>query len=61
MKNNPSRFPEHLVEIAEILAFALMRLQARKSSQSSAGRGESSLHFSAHQSGAGSPIQQEDQ
>jgi hypothetical protein len=40
-----------LLEIAEILALALMRLQARKSSRKPAGFGESSLHLSPDQSG----------
>jgi hypothetical protein len=37
-------------EIAEIFAAGWMRLQARKSSELSAHRGESSLHFSPDQS-----------
>jgi hypothetical protein len=42
---------DHLDEIAAILAVGLMRLQARKSSQISPSAGESSLHFSAPESG----------
>ena len=42
---------ERLDEIAEILAAGLIRLRARKSSQISADRGESSLDFSPDQSG----------
>jgi hypothetical protein len=47
---------DSLTEIAEILALGLQRLLARQSSQLSAERGESSLHFPPDQSGAGSPI-----
>jgi hypothetical protein len=47
---------DSLTEIAEILALGLQRLLARQSSQLSAERGESSLHFQPDQSGAGSPI-----
>lgn len=47
---------EHLTEIAEILAIGLQRLIARQSSEISADGGESSLHFTPDQSGAGSPI-----
>ena len=42
---------EHLIEIAEILATGLTRLEARKSSQKPAEFGESLLHFSPDQSG----------
>lgn len=45
------RLPEHLAEVAEILALGLQRLQARKSSGLSAQGGESSLGFVANQSG----------
>jgi hypothetical protein len=41
---------ERLDEIAEVLAAGLMRLNARKSSDLSAERGESSLDCAAHQS-----------
>jgi hypothetical protein len=44
-----------LIEVAEILAVGLQRLIARQSSELSADRGESSLHFTPDQSGAGSP------
>ena len=43
--------PQHISEIAEILALGLMRLQARKSSELSASSGESSLDFTGQQSG----------
>ena len=46
---------EHLIEIAEILAVGLTRLEARKSSQELAKFGESSLHFSPDQSGGVPP------
>jgi hypothetical protein len=46
---------ERVAEIGEILAAGLMRLEARKSSPISADCGDSSLHFSPDQSGAGSP------
>jgi hypothetical protein len=42
---------ERLIELAEILALGLTRLPTRKSSEFSADHGESSLHFSPHQSG----------
>lgn len=42
---------ERLAEIAEILAAGLMRLEARKSSQTSAELEESSLHFTAAEGG----------
>jgi hypothetical protein len=41
----------HIIEIAEILAVGLTRLEARKSSRKSADFGESSLHFTPDQSG----------
>ena len=44
---------ERLDEIADILAAGVIRLSARKSSQISADRGESSLDFSPRQSGHG--------
>ena len=47
----PSGTHERLAEIAEILAAGLMRLRARKSSQKSAHRGESSLDCLGYQSG----------
>jgi hypothetical protein len=46
---------ERLAEIADLLALGLQRLIARQSSELSADRGESSLHFTPMQSGAGSP------
>ena len=46
---------DHLTEIAELLAVALTRLQARKSSRKSAQFGESSLHFTPDQSGDAPP------
>jgi hypothetical protein len=46
---------ERLQEIAEILAAGLMRLRARKSSGLSTDLGESSLHFTAQQSGPDGP------
>jgi hypothetical protein len=49
----------YLTEIAEILALGLQRLIARQSSELSADCGESSLHFTPDQSGAGSPMQRE--
>jgi len=51
--------PEPLVEIAEILAVGLTRLEARKSSRKSAEFGESSLHFTPDQSGDASPCSAE--
>lgn len=42
---------DRLGEICEILALGLIRLRARQSSKLSAGSGESSLDFTAHQSG----------
>jgi hypothetical protein len=44
-----------LIEIAEILAVGLSRLEARKSSRKPADFGESSLHFSPDQSGGVPP------
>ena len=44
-------------EIAEILAAGLMRLMARKSSPISADPGDSSLDFSATESGHSSPVE----
>lgn len=46
-----SQPPKSLVELAEILAAGLMRLEARKSSRMSENFGESSLHFAPDQSG----------
>ena len=40
-----------IFEVAELLAAGLMRLAARKSSRIARKRGESSLHFSAAESG----------
>jgi hypothetical protein len=42
---------EHLIEIAEVLAVGLTRLEVRKSSLKPTEFGESSLHFSPDQSG----------
>jgi len=47
--------PKHINEIAEVLAVGLMRLQARKSSQISANTEESSLDFTASESGHPTP------
>jgi hypothetical protein len=47
--------PERLAELAELLALGLIRLRARKSSELSRDRGESSLHFTPEQSGRGAP------
>jgi hypothetical protein len=56
----PTRPPtEHLIEIAEILALGLTRLQARKSSPKLTELGESSLHFSPDQSGGVPPCSAE--
>jgi hypothetical protein len=46
---------EHIIELSDILAAGLMRLLARKSSGLSADLGESSLHFTAQQSGPDGP------
>jgi hypothetical protein len=46
---------ERFSELAEILAAAVVRRQARKSSGISAGIGESSLDFSGQQSGHPTP------
>jgi hypothetical protein len=46
---------ERLDEVAQILAAGLMRLMLRQSTPLSADLGESSLHFTPDQSGAGSP------
>jgi hypothetical protein len=43
--------PEHIVEIAEILAIGLQRALARKSSEVCATPGECSLHILPDQSG----------
>jgi hypothetical protein len=51
--------PDHLTEIAEILAAGLMRLSASKSSQKSLEIGESLLHFSPDQSGGVPPCSAE--
>jgi hypothetical protein len=42
---------ERIAEIGRILSLGLMRLQARKSSQQSADRGDSSVDFMPNQSG----------
>ena len=47
--------PEHIIEIAEILAAGLQRLLARKSSRISADRGERVLDFNRPESGPGDP------
>jgi hypothetical protein len=51
---------ERLIEIAEILAAGLMRLEVRKSSPKPAEFGESSLHFTPDQSGDAPPCSAED-
>jgi hypothetical protein len=48
-----------IIEIAELLAAGLTRLEARKSSRRSTEFGESSLHFSPDQSGGGPPCSAE--
>ena len=48
---------EHLDEIAEILAAGLMRVVAQKSSPISADTEESSLDFSATESGHPTPVE----
>jgi hypothetical protein len=50
---------EPLIEIAEILAVGLTRLETRKSSQKATEFGESSLHFSPDQSGGVPPYSAE--
>lgn len=50
---------ERLDEAAHILAAGLIRLTLRQSTPFSADCGESSLHFTPDQSGAGSPIPME--
>jgi hypothetical protein len=50
-KPNGHGIPRVVSEIAIILSAGLMRLAARKSSQISPSPGESSLHFSAAESG----------
>jgi len=54
-----SQPPDHLTEIAEILAAGLMRLAARKSSRKCPEIGESSLHFTPDQSGDAPPCSAE--
>jgi hypothetical protein len=51
--------PETLIEIAEILAVGLTRLETRKSSRKPTEFGESSLHFSPDQSGGVPPCSTE--
>jgi hypothetical protein len=53
--NGGPDWSERLDEIAEILSLALMRLQARKSSGKPPHTGESSLDFSAPESGHPTP------
>jgi hypothetical protein len=53
--NMISQTPDDIVEIAQLLAIGLLRLEARKSSQKPAEFGESSLHFSPDQSGGVHP------
>jgi hypothetical protein len=48
-----------LMEIGEILAAGLMRLQARKSSGLTGENGENSLHYDASQSGHANPFSPE--
>jgi hypothetical protein len=50
---------DRILEIAEILAAGLMRLQALKSSRKSSEFGESSLHFTPDQSGDAPPCSAE--
>jgi hypothetical protein len=50
---------DYLTELGEILAAGLMRLQARKSSGTSAETGESPLHFMVDQSGHANPVSPE--
>jgi hypothetical protein len=50
---------ERLIELAEILAAGLMRLQARKSSGLSGQSGENSLHYVGPQSGHAAPLSPE--
>jgi len=50
---------DRLDEIAELLAAALTRLEARKSSRKSPEIGESSLHLSPDQSGDAPPCSAE--
>jgi hypothetical protein len=50
---------ERLIEICEILAAGLMRLQTLKSSGLSSQNGESSLHYDASQSGHANPVSPE--
>jgi hypothetical protein len=50
---------ERLIEICEILAAGLMRLETRKSSGISAETGESPLHFMPDQSGHANPVSPE--
>jgi hypothetical protein len=54
-----SQTPDDIVEIAQLLATALLRLEARKSSRKPAEFGESSLHFSPDQSGGVPPYSPE--
>lgn len=48
---------ERRAELCRILALGLVRLRSRQSSGLSAGVGESSLPFSARQSGHATPMQ----
>ena len=50
---------ERTIEVGEILAAGLMRLQALKSSRLSDQNGESSLHYDASQSGHAAPLSPE--
>lgn len=54
---NPDRMSakERLTELTRILAFGLIRLRARQSSQVSDPTGESCLHFPPDQSGHAKP------
>ena len=52
----PQSSAERIAEIAEILAAGLMRLEARKSSSIFANTAESSLDFSATESGHPAPV-----
>lgn len=46
---------ERITELGQILALGLIRLHARKSTQSSADRGDSSLDFTADRSSRATP------
>ena len=54
-RSNISGSAEWIAEIGEILALGLVRLKARKSSETAIPAGESSLDCVAHQSGDANP------